>query len=270
MKRNPFDDNKRQFFLIKLQYLGFRFHGWQKQPNNIPTVERMVLRTLRYVFDHTNFKVLAAGRTDAKVSVNETWIELFLDHSDPLVLDSFLCDFNLNLPSDIKALEIIPTTADFNIIQAPKIKEYVYLFSHGEKFHPFCASMMVYMKQDLDLKLMKEAALLFEGTHDYWSYTYKPSDTTNTLVTIDSCCIERNNLFTASFFPEISYALRVRGAGFKRHQVRLMIGMLFDLGMGKVTLDEFKKTLDGSNKIHLSHIAPPSGLMLYKTEMRSV
>ena len=95
MKRNPFDDNKRQYFLIKLQYLGFRFHGWQKQPNNIPTVERMALRTLRYVFDHTNFKVLAAGRTDAKVSVNETWIELFLDHSDTLELDSFLQDFNL-------------------------------------------------------------------------------------------------------------------------------------------------------------------------------
>lgn len=270
MKRNPFDDNKRQFFLIKLQYLGFRFHGWQKQPNNIPTVERMVLRTLRYVFDHTNFKVLAAGRTDAKVSVNETWIELFLDHSDPLMLESFLQEFNLNLPSDIKALEIIPTTADFNIIQAPKTKEYIYLFSHGKKFHPFCASIMVYMKETLDIELMKEAALLFTGTHDYWSYTYKPSETTNTTVTIESCCIEENNLFTASFFPEESFLFRVKGAGFKRHQVRLMMGMLFDLGMGKLTLDKFKITLDGSNKIHLSHIAPPSGLMLYKTEMKSL
>jgi tRNA pseudouridine38-40 synthase len=268
MKRHPFDDNRRQFFLIKLQYLGFRFHGWQKQPNNIPTVERMVLRTLRYVFDHSNFKVLAAGRTDAKVSVNETWIELFLDHSDPLELVAFIQDFNQNLPSDIRALEIIPTTAHFNIIQAPKTKEYIYLFSHGDKFHPFCASMMVYMKERLDLELMQEAALMFQGTRNYWSYTYKPSETTDTVVTIDRCYIEENKLFTASFFPEHSFLFRVSGAGFKRHQVRLMVGMLFDLGMGKVTLEDFKKTLDGGNKIHLSHIAPPSGLMLYKTEIK--
>ena len=266
MNPGPFAQNNRQFFLIKLQYLGFRFHGWQKQPNNIPTVERMVLRTLRYVFDHSNFKVLAAGRTDAKVSVNETWIELFLDDSEELEQDSFLADFNQNLPSDIRALEIEKTDKDFNVIQAPKIKEYIYLFSHGEKFHPFCASMMVYMKSELDIKLMQTAARLFEGTHDLWSYTYKPSETTETTSTIESCYLEKNELFTANFFPEESFVFRVTGAGFKRHQVRLMMGMLFDLGMHKRTLEEFVETLDGSKKIHLSHIAPSSGLMLYKTD----
>ena len=128
--------------------------------------------------------------------------------------------------------------------------------------------MMVDTKETLDIELMKEATLLFEGTHDCWSYSYKPSATTDTEVTIDSCVIEENTLFTASFFPKTSFVFRVRGAGFKRHQVRLMVGMLFDLGMGKVTLEEFKKTLDGSNKIHLSHIAPASGLMLYRTDLK--
>jgi tRNA pseudouridine38-40 synthase len=80
--------------------------------------------------------------------------------------------------------------------------------------------------------------------------------------------IEKNELFTASFFPEQSFVFRVKGAGFKRHQVRLMMGMLFDLGMHKFTLDEFKETLDGNLKIHLSHIAPPSGLMLYTTQFQ--
>lgn len=266
MKRNPFDQRTRHYYLIKLQYLGFRFHGWQKQPNNIPTVERMMLRTLRFVLDHGNFKVLAAGRTDAKVSVNETWVELFLDQEETLNLIVFLKDLNQNLPSDIRALDILETTADFNIIQAPKIKEYIYLFSHGEKFHPFCAPIMVYMKENLNIEIMKEAALKFEGTHDLWSYTYKPSDFTETRVTIESSQICENDLYTASFFPKQSFAYRVKGSGFKRHQVRLMMGMLFDLGMGKVSLSQFEETLDGSNQIHLSHIAPSSGLMLYHTD----
>ena len=103
---------QRLYYLIKLQYLGFRFHGWQKQPD-VPTVEKMVKRTLRFVLDHPNFKILAAGRTDARVSVNETLIELFLDDK-PLDLDTFLADFNLNLPSDIRAVSYthltLPTT----------------------------------------------------------------------------------------------------------------------------------------------------------------
>ncbi|WP_194850021.1 tRNA pseudouridine synthase A [Nonlabens antarcticus] len=259
---------QRHYYLIKLQYLGFRFHGWQKQPD-LPTVERMVQRTLRFVFDHSNFKILAAGRTDAKVSVNETLIELFLDDAPIKDLSIFLEDFNLNLPSDIRALGIETTTADLNIIQAPKLKEYVYMFSHGEKFHPFCAPLMVYMKTELDIELMKKAAQMFEGEKDFWSYTYKPSDTTNTTSVVESSYIEVNSLFTANFFPEESFCFRVSGKGFKRHQVRLMMGSLFDLGMGKMNLEEFEKTLDGSNKIHLSHIAPSSGLMLFKTELTS-
>ncbi|WP_438961553.1 tRNA pseudouridine(38-40) synthase TruA [Nonlabens sp.] len=258
---------QRLYYLIKLQYLGFRFHGWQKQPD-VPTVEKMVKRTLRFVLDHPNFKVLAAGRTDARVSVNETFIELFLD-GDALDLNTFLDEFNLNLPSDIRALDVKETTANFNVIQNHKEKEYIYLFSHGEKFHPFCASLMVYMKSELDIPLMQKAARLFEGTHNVWSYTYKPTDTTDTIRTISSCYIEENNLFTANFFPEKSFVFRVTGMGFKRHQVRLMMGALFDLGMHKISLEQFKETLDGSKKIHLSHIAPASGLMLYKMEFKN-
>lgn len=257
---------QRRYYLITLQYLGFRYHGWQKQPDK-PTVERMVTRTLRFVLDHHHFKILAAGRTDARVSVNETVIELFLDDTPLADLDQFLTEVNLNLPSDIRALSIQETHAQFNVIQHPKVKEYIYLFSHGAKFHPFCASLMVYMKTELDIALMQEAAPLFEGTKDFWSYTYKPKETTDTVSTVTRCVLEVNSLFTASFFPEESFCFRISGEGFKRHQVRLMMGALFDLGMHKMTLDSFKETLDGSKKIHLSHIAPSSGLMLYKTDL---
>jgi tRNA pseudouridine38-40 synthase len=44
----------RLYYLITLQYLGFRYHGWQKQPDK-PTVERMVTRTLRFVLGNYHF-----------------------------------------------------------------------------------------------------------------------------------------------------------------------------------------------------------------------
>ena len=58
---------KTFYYLIKIQYLGYRFHGWQKQPN-LKTVELMLQRTLKYVLQEQKFKILGAGRTDAMVS----------------------------------------------------------------------------------------------------------------------------------------------------------------------------------------------------------
>tara|TARA_R110002020_G_scaffold154714_6_gene335212 strand:+ start:94635 stop:95486 length:852 start_codon:yes stop_codon:yes gene_type:complete len=266
-KRSYFCDmfRKRFYYIIKLQYLGFRYHGWQKQPEK-PTVERMVHRTLKYILDRSNFKILAAGRTDSKVSVNETYIELFLDEK-PLDLTDFLPVLNENLPPDIRALEITETDADFNIIQHPKQKEYLYLFSFGEKNHPFAAPFMVNILEDLDIELMKEAAKLMEGNHDFKNFTYKPKEQTITEMTIDCCEIAENDIYTANFFPEMSYLLRVKGMGFKRHQIRLMMGALFDLGAGKFTLDEFKALLLPENSIKLTHIAAASGLILNETKL---
>lgn len=253
-------DSSRYFYLIQLQYLGFRYSGWQKQPD-VLTVEGMVSRTLSYVFGHKNFKLLASGRTDAKVSANRAYVELFLD-GDPLVIDQFLPKLNENLPPDIRALEIREIDAEFNIINAPTAKEYLYLFSFGSKAHPFAAPFMTTILGDLDVGRMKQAAKLFEGTHDFKNYAYKPNPGTKTVGTVIKSEIVVNDLYTANFFPEKSYVFRIRGKGFKRHQIRLMMGMLFDIGQGKVDMEFLKQTLGPGTTIKLEYIAPASGLIL--------
>ena len=254
--------NKRKFYIIKIQYLGFRFHGWQKQPD-VNTVQRMVDRTLAYVLGHKKFKTLAAGRTDAKVSANEAFIELFLDE-EALVLDDFLLLFNLNLPQDIKAISIEETDDKFNIIQTPKLKEYLYLFSFGEKKHPFSAPFMVNFPEELDVELMKQGAKLFEGKHNFRNYTYKPTPTTDTFGEIKVCEIVKNDVYTANFFPEKSYLLRVVGEGFKRNQIRIMMAKLISLGKGEFGIDFIKESLSNPEKnVGITHIAPASGLILH-------
>ncbi len=257
--------DKRFYYLLKIQYLGFRYHGWQKQPD-VLTVERMVERTFSYVLGHKNFKLLASGRTDAKVSANVAYVELFLKDA-PLPEDNFLELFNSNLPQDIRCQGITKVGKNFNVMDAPKQKEYIYLFSYGDKNHPFAAPYMVNITASLDIELMKEAAQLFKGTHDFRTYAYKPNPETRTISTLETSEIVENDLYSANFFPEESYIFRVCGKGFKRHQVRLMMGALFDLGQGKFDLDFIKQTLVPGNGIKLEHIAQPSGLMLHHVQM---
>jgi len=254
---------QQYFYLIHIQYLGFRFHGWAKQ-TGLKTLHQMIDKTLPFVLGDKSFKTLGSSRTDAMVSANHSIFELFMQ--EPLDTDLFLYDLNSNFPADIKAIKIEETDRDFNIIQAPKIKNYIYLFSYGEKCHPFTAPLLASFIENLDIDLMKEGALLFQGTHNFRKYCTRPSDKANFEREILVSKIEENNLYQANFFPAISYAYHIHSKGFMRNQIRLMMGQLIKLGRGEIRLDDIKISLLYPDEIPLDYIAPASGLILNRVE----
>ena len=255
---------KKYFYVINIQYLGYRFHGWQKQPN-VKTLHLMVDRTLNFILEGRYFKSLSSGRTDAMVSAESAAFELFLQ--EPIEDEiAFLELFNLNLPQDIRALDIKEVDDKFNIIQHSKIKEYLYLFTYGEKCHPFCAPIMTTILDVLDIELMKQGAKLFEGENYLKSYCYKPTDKGIYTREILTCELVENKIYTANYFPKQSYILRVRGKGFMRNQIRLMMGTLIDLGKGKLSLEDIRFSLLPNSIVKMDYIAPASGLILNKIE----
>lgn len=250
---------KKYYYLIKIQYLGFRYHGWQVQPN-VKTIQKMVEKTLCFVLKHDDFKVLGASRTDMMVSANESAFELFMKESIDISL--LKTKLNKSLPNDIAILDVEEVDDKFNIIQDSKEKEYHYLFSFGEKIHPFCAPFMLGVQEELDIDKMKSGASIFEGIHNFQRYAYKPSVNTNFIREIISCEIIENTILTANFFPKKSYLLKVKGTGFMRYQIRLMMGVLFQLGKNEVDVIFIKDTLENPNPNTLKELAPASGLCL--------
>ena len=248
-------------YLISIQYLGFRFHGWQKQ-KNVMSLHEMVDKTLEFVFKNKDFKTLGSSRTDSKVSANTYFFQLFTN--ELLEEKEFLKSFNFNAPSDLKVLTLKNISKPFNIIQSSKLKEYHYYFSHGTKNHPFSAALLVGFQDTLDIELMQKGAKLFEGTHYFHKYCTEPSENTVFKRDILSCVIEKNTILTANFFPETSYVLKVRGVGFLRYQIRLMMGVLVELGKHNISLDFIINSLKEDNdRKFLRTIAPGSGLQLY-------
>jgi len=255
---------KKFYYVITIQYLGYRFHGWQKQPN-LKTLHLMIDRTLNFILDKKKFKTLTSGRTDAMVSAENAAFELFLE--EPIAdFNDFLALFNYNLPQDLRALTIKEVDSTFNIIQHSKIKEYLYVFAFGGKFHPFCAPILTTILDPLDIESMKQAARLFEGEHFLKHYCYRPTDNGIYNRTILKCEIVENTMYTASFFPEQSYILRVKGKGFMRNQIRLMMGALIEVGQGKRTLEDIEASLKPDFKGNNHYIAPASGLILKDIE----
>jgi tRNA pseudouridine38-40 synthase len=252
------------YYLIKIQYCGFRFSGWQKQTNS-KTIQEMVDKTISFIMKHDDFKTLGTGRTDAKVSANEYYLELFI--SEKQDVEKLLENLNHSLPPDIRALEVKEVDDKFNIIGAPKLKEYLYLFTLNSKPHPFSAPYIVYFDGDIDIELMKKGAKRFEGKHNFKKYCYKPSERTIFDREIESCEIIENNLYTANFFPEKTWILKVKGKGFLRHQLRMMMGTLISLGRGDLSIEDVIDSLKGIDIKDIGNIAPSSGLMLNSVEL---
>lgn len=249
-------------YLVRIQYLGFRYSGWQKQPKQ-KTIEKMLDKTLKFILGKSNFKVVGAGRTDAKVSALSAAFELFI--SDDIIENNpdFINLFNKNLPPDIRITKLEKVSKEFNIIQDAQQKTYCYLFSFGAKNHPFAAATMANFMTNLDIDAMKEASKLFEGTHDFSNFTVrKGQEAKNCTRTIDDCSLRRNTEYTASFYPDTSYLLEVKGKGFLRYQVRLIMGALYLIGTGELSIEELKDIIDNTKEFNLKFVAPGSGLFL--------
>lgn len=256
---------KRYYYLIRVQFLGFRYSGWQKQPGQ-KTIEGMLFKTLKFILPQQKFKILGAGRTDAKVSALNAAFQLILEDTSISDMSDFIKLFNENLPSDIKVLKVDNFDKNFNIIKDSKSKEYRYFFSYGEKNHPFCAPYMANILEDLDIDLMIKAAALYTGTHNFKAYTAKPGKNKQVIRTITSCEILENTEINASFFPKRSYMLRICGKGFMRYQVRMIMGALVQLGKGLLTIHDIKSSLLAGTDIKISYVAPGSGLVLHQLE----
>ncbi len=222
----------------------------------------MLLKTLKFIDPGKQYKILGAGRTDAKVSALKMAFQLLTPVAPIEDLPAFVQDFNKNLPSDIRILEMQEANPEQNIIQNAKIKEYFYVFSYGSKNHPFCAPFMANFLDELDLPLMMKAAKIFEGTHNFQNFTARIQPNTKVMRTIDHCEISENKEFTANFFPKKSYLLSVKGSGFMRYQIRMMMGALVLLGKGELEFNILQKALNTDDKMLIPYVAPGSGLFL--------
>ena len=253
------------FYLIHIQFLGFRFHGWQKQPQ-VKTVQQMLEKRLHWILEDQLFKTLSAGRTDSMVSANDFALELFCEKE----VDAKMLFERLNqcLPPDIKALSVKAVDRDFQIMGPDKHKEYLYFFAHGEKAHPFSAPFITTMLEELDIDLMTQAAQMFEGTHNFRKFSYRPSEDKKFIRTLDKAQIVTNDILTANFFPATSYVFRVIGSGFMRYQIRMMMGFLFNVGLGQKKLNDLSLALSGEDISQQNYIAPASGLILNKMIIR--
>lgn len=247
-------------YKAKIQYIGTSYCGWQIQPQD-KTIQGSLNKALLRINKSKDFITLGSGRTDSGVHAYGQVVKI----SMPLLIGSeeLLRALNSLLPQDIRVLEIEKVDSSFHPISQAKWKEYSYLFSTSRNMSVFHKPFVAEAPSGLDIERMNLACKLLEGEHDFKDFQCVGTEVSSTIRSIFSCKLEHYTEDWGPFprEPEM-YMLSVNGNGFLKQMVRLIVGTLWSVGQGKVSLEALESSLSAPKGEKLGIVAPPNGLYL--------
>jgi tRNA pseudouridine38-40 synthase len=235
--------------VLILEYDGTDFAGWQLQPNG-RSVQEVVERALAELLGEP-VRIHAAGRTDAGVHARAMPVH-FATHRQ-LPLSAFRDGLNRLLPPDVAVHEAFEMSADFHARFMARQKWYRYTIDRRSGRSPLNRRRAWQVRGVLDLAKMREAAALLVGEHDFAAFRTSGCAAQTTVRRLDSI-----ELWEEGTLLHID----VRGSGFLRNMVRMLVGTLTQIGRGQRPVGDIERLLAKEAGVRSSLTAPAHGLCM--------
>lgn len=239
-------------YFIWFSYDGTQYHGWQIQPNGV-TVQSELQRSLSLLL-RQEVSVTGAGRTDTGVHARH-----MAAHFDTNVaFDAELLTKKLNglLHQDI-AIERIEEVKSDKHARFSAIARTYYYYIHTSK-NPFLRHYSLEMHYVLDFALMNEAGRILLEYEDFGAFCKTGSDVKTTL-----CKVTHAQWHQTA--PDAWY-FEITANRFLRNMVRAVVGTLIEVGRGRMTLDEFRRVVEGGQRTLAGESMPAKALFLENVE----
>jgi tRNA pseudouridine38-40 synthase len=233
---------------LTIEYAGTRYSGWQIQ-TNARTVQGEFERAVRDATGVSEFELYGSGRTDA--GVHALAQVAHLDISTTLPPDTLRRRINDALPSDIVLLRVEPVRHRFHARHDAVARSYLYQVARRRT--AFAKPFVWWVKEDLSIDAIQEAAAAFVGFHDFRAFSDEDPSEKSTEVLVDAFNV---------YEDEDVILFHIEGSHFIWKMVRRMVGVLVEVGRGGIAPAAVRTLLldRGGNVARLT--APASGLFL--------
>jgi len=240
----------RKNFKLIIEYDGSSYHGWQRQKNR-KTIQGEIEKAIMTITGK-KIALTGSGRTDAGVHAFGQVANFYCDTE--ISPEVFQRGLNSLMPKDIIIKECNTVDEKFHARYDAKTKTYQYRILNRTTPAAICRQYAWFIKKKLALDAMQSAILHIIGTNDFKAFEGAGSPRSSTKRRVINAGLQQK---------EKKYLIfEIEADGFLRFMVRNIVGTLLDVGLCKITPDDFKKILLSKDRNLAGVTAPPHGLFL--------
>ncbi|TVR01441.1 MAG: tRNA pseudouridine(38-40) synthase TruA [Deltaproteobacteria bacterium] len=244
---------------LRVAYDGRPFHGWQDQPE-VPTVQGTLRAALRRMNAGSDGRLIGTSRTDA--GVHALGQMAVFDAAIDRPAKAWFHGLNQALPDEISVREVVRVADDFHPRRHTSGKTYHYhLWTHPWR-NPLVLGRCAPVRVELDTLAMREAAGVLIGEHDFSAFRAAGCDALSPVKTIDG--------IELAWREDGRLRIEVRGSGFLKYMVRILVGTLVEVGRGRLSAADVSAILGGRDRRRAGPTMPPEGLVLVEVHLPTV
>ncbi|HHT9119103.1 MAG TPA: tRNA pseudouridine(38-40) synthase TruA [Candidatus Hypogeohydataceae bacterium YC41] len=226
----------------------------------VPTVQAYLREAVHKVAGEW-VAIYGASRTDA--GVHALGQVANFKTSSKLPVERFVPALNYYLPREIVVRCAEEVTAEFHAQYSARSKVYRYTILNDPIAKAINRNLYYHFPWPINLESMREAARGLLGKHSFKAFCVEASSKANTIRTIKSFEIIKEDLPAACGSGRYLY-LVVEADGFLYKMIRGIVGTLLLVGSGKMGIAEFKRVVESRDRCLAGSTAPAKGLCLLK------
>ncbi|HWI50952.1 MAG TPA: tRNA pseudouridine(38-40) synthase TruA [Symbiobacteriaceae bacterium] len=240
-----------QTIKLTVQYDGTRYAGFQRQPNGVTIQEKLENALRRTTGDEVQKIGAAAGRTDAGVHARGQVVQFRTESRIPV--DRWPFALNQHLPEDIVVCGAEAVPEGFHARYWALSKRYRYTIEHAPFQSPLSRLYAYHWGKDLNFELMRRAAALIEGQHDFAAFRSTGGSAKTSVRTVSQLKVTR---------AEPYIYIDIAADGFLYNMVRIISGTLLEVGAGRRTPEAVQQALLTGQRSLAGKTLPAHGLSL--------
>ena len=234
-----------------IEYDGSRYDGWKvTSTGKAVTIQDKIENVLEKMLGKKT-ELIGAARTESGVH-SYGQVANFKTDSD-MKLYQMKHYLNRYLPQDVAVIEIEEVPERFHSSFNAKSFIYQYKISVAEVNNVFERKYNYYSFDKLDIELMKEAAKVLLGKHDFKAFSDNKRMKKSTVRDIYSIDIYGDN-------NEV--IITIHGDDFWPNMVRIIVGTVIEIGRGDREVSTIKNILESKDRSLAGDTAPAQGLFL--------
>lgn len=246
---------KKRNILLKLEYRGTNFEGWQIQARG-RTVQGVLSDKLR-MFLKEDVKPLGSGRTDAGVHALGQYANFVT--SSGMEPGRIMHKLNRMLPDDIVVIGCREVHLAFNSRRDAKSRSYRYLIT--ERLSAVDVGLSWILEKRIDIGILNRMADIVLGSRYFHNFCKVKSRKPENI-----CIVRKSRWSRHGGFLRYE----ITADRFLHNMVRLLVGTMVAAARGKIELLKFRDQLERNVDDKTKHIAPPDGLYLVGVEYEGI